>query len=105
MGQGTLGMWPVHEVNEYDMGCPDMFLDLPQPQRNNEFSVDHMKIMYKAANKAKVGDKIKCPYCKKKIIKTTYHKIFCSNRKTNGKENCKDYYWNAVRDTNPFDYR
>lgn len=42
-------------------------------------------------NKAvKVGEELRCPVCGTKVIKTTYHKIFC------GRPRCKDLYWNTV---------
>lgn len=57
---------------------------------------EQMKNRYKEAEEAKIGSEIKCACCSKKIIKTTYHKRFCSNGKTKRGGNCKDKYWNTV---------
>ena len=54
--------------------------------------------LYSVAKNAETGCTIKCPWCEKLILKKTYHKIFCSNQKTRGKNNCKDHYWNNVSD-------
>ena len=58
--------------------------------------INAMKIKYDAAKKAKTGDTIICPCCGNRHIKTTYHKVFCSNAKTKGRNNCKDNFWNKV---------
>jgi hypothetical protein len=58
--------------------------------------INTMGVRYNEAKKAKVGDEITCPTCGKKHIKTTYHKIFCSNYKARGRHNCKDNFWNRV---------
>ena len=58
--------------------------------------IQEMKRLYEAAQQASVGSDIVCPVCKKKIIKTTYQKTFCSNGKNKGRGNCKDAYWNTV---------
>jgi len=50
------------------------------------------------AKTAKVGETIECPSCGKGTVKTTYHKVFCSNYKTHGKRNCKDRYHNFIRE-------
>lgn len=34
--------------------------------------------------------------CGNKHTKTTYHKVFCSNAKTKGRNNCKDNFWNKI---------
>jgi len=49
------------------------------------------------AKDAKVGDMVSCPNCGAETRKTTYHKVFCSNRKTHGRKNCKDQYHNRVK--------
>jgi hypothetical protein len=54
------------------------------------------KALYNKAKSAKVGEKINCPGCRKQHEKTTYHKVFCSNAKTRGRNNCKDNFWNKV---------
>lgn len=66
--------------------------------------VDHLQKVkekleeaYEKAKLAEVGTKISCPNCGKIVVKTTYHKTFCSNSKTHGKRNCKDRYHNRVR--------
>lgn len=43
--------------------------------------------LYDNAVLAKIGSTIHCPSCGKKIVKTTYHKKFCST-------GCKDRFWN-----------
>lgn len=58
--------------------------------------IDKMQRLYSQARSAKVNSTIKCPCCQKSIVKTTYHKVFCSNARTKGRKNCKDRYWNTV---------
>ena len=55
-----------------------------------------MKKRYAINKEAKIGSEINCACCGKSTIKTTYHKMFCSNGKTKKKGNCKDRYWNTV---------
>lgn len=56
-----------------------------------------MKTQYDANRAAKVGSKLSCPVCGASFLKTTYHKVFCSNQKTHrGKSSCKDQYWNSA---------
>ena len=56
-----------------------------------------MTTAYEIARKAKTGSTIKCPSCGKSVVKTSYHKVFCSNQKTHrGRSSCKDKYWNTV---------
>lgn len=56
---------------------------------------EEMKRLYEAGKAAKVGTEIVCPVCREKHIKTTYHKVFCSNgRKT--RKDCKSKYWNMI---------
>lgn len=50
--------------------------------------------LYEHAKAAKVGSTIACPQCGKMHVKTTYHKVFCSNGKINKSHNCKDKFWN-----------
>ena len=47
---------------------------------------------YAVAKAAKVKEVVCCPTCNKRHLKTTYHNIFCKNKK------CKDTYWNTVDD-------
>jgi transcription elongation factor Elf1 len=54
------------------------------------------KRLYVKARKARVGTLITCPWCNRIHMKTTYHKVFCSNAKTLTGGNCKDDYWNTV---------
>lgn len=56
---------------------------------------DEMKRLYDAAKAAKVGTEVICPVCKTKHIKTTYHKVFCSNGRKTSKD-CKSKYWNTI---------
>lgn len=58
--------------------------------------VSAMEAKYNANLRADTGSIIECPVCSKKFKKATYHKVFCSNQKTHGAENCKDRYWNTV---------
>lgn len=53
---------------------------------------------YDVAKRAETGATIKCAWCSKLIVKKTYHKVFCSNQRTHGKNNCKDRYHNNVVD-------
>lgn len=39
-----------------------------------------------------------CKNCGKKFTPKHPSQLFCSNYKTKGRNNCKDNYWNAVRD-------
>lgn len=57
---------------------------------------DRMRNLYADARRAQVGATIRCPTCRRLHVKTTYHKVFCSNGRTKGKgkRNCKDGYWN-----------
>lgn len=61
-----------------------------------ESSRDNMRALYADARRAQVGATIRCPTCRRLHVKTTYHKVFCSNGRTKGKgkRNCKDGYWN-----------
>jgi hypothetical protein len=103
LGQGKLGMVPVEIL---DIMTPEYLYDESsfEPQRHNPMDIVSMKRLYMAAKSAKKGETFKCPYCGRKTLKTTYHKKFCSNRKTAGQENCKDFYWNAIRDINPLEF-
>lgn len=57
----------------------------------------NMQATYDANRAAKVGSKLSCPVCGVSFLKTTYHKVFCSNQKTHrGKSSCKDQYWNVA---------
>lgn len=49
---------------------------------------------YDRAKSTKVGKQVQCPTCCKMHVKTTYHKVFCSNGRTHGAKNCKDGFWN-----------
>ncbi len=63
--------------------------------------VQIMLARYKANKEAKVGTMIRCANCGARIVKTTYHKQFCTNGKTkkDRKSSCKDRYWNTVDTT------
>lgn len=56
------------------------------------------KARYDIAKAAQTGSNINCPVCNKVHVKTTYHKVFCSNQKTRKGGNCKDHYWNVADD-------
>lgn len=51
---------------------------------------------YNDAKNAETGTTIRCPFCNKAIVKSTYNKVFCSNGRTRKNKNCKDGYWNFV---------
>lgn len=51
---------------------------------------------YDAARAASVGATVQCPVCGTAFVKTTYHKVFCSNQKTVKRGSCKDKYNNMV---------
>ncbi len=51
---------------------------------------------YDEARAALVGTTVKCPVCGTAFVKTTYHKVFCSNQKTVKRGSCKDKYNNMV---------
>lgn len=57
--------------------------------------LEEMKRLYDVAKAAKVGTEVVCPVCKTKHIKTTYHKVFCSNGRKTSKD-CKSKYWNTI---------
>lgn len=52
-----------------------------------------MKYHYNLAKTAKTGSEIICPACNHRHTKTSYQKVFCSNK---GNRNCKDKFWNTV---------
>lgn len=51
---------------------------------------------YDEARAASVGATVTCPVCGTSFVKTTYHKVFCSNQKTVKRGSCKDKYNNMV---------
>jgi hypothetical protein len=59
--------------------------------------VDSLEQRLETVKSAKVGDTVNCPACDREMVKTTYHKTFCSNAKTHGKRNCKDRFHNVLR--------
>lgn len=76
------------------------FVSEAQREADRQQSFQEKRDLYTIAKEAKVGSTIACPNCKKMHVKTTYHKIFCSNQKTKpGKRNCKDRYWNTTDET------
>lgn len=85
MGDGTLGMFEAADDDYRDS------LD-----RETEKGRQEMQFAYFDAKRAQVGATIRCPVCHKLTVKTTYHKVFCSNGRTKGRGNCKDKYWNFV---------
>ena len=52
-----------------------------------------MKVNYKKAKSAKVGEKCICTSCNTEFIKTNYQQAFC---KTKTGTKCKDKYWNSI---------
>lgn len=85
-------------------GMDEDWSDLADEEMQHEDSQAYLdklsraESLYKKATQAETGCTIKCPWCEKLILKRTYHKIFCSNQKTHGKNNCKDKYWNNTQD-------
>lgn len=77
-----------------DGGAEEWFADWQSDQV--EKSRDEMRALYADARRAQTGATIRCPTCRRLHVKTTYHKVFCSNGRTKGKgkRNCKDGYWN-----------
>ena len=69
-------------------------------QENREVAMaatrEQMRKRYAAAETAKVGNNIQCAFCGRRVVKTTYHKRFCTNGTTRKGGNCKDRYWNSV---------
>jgi ribosomal protein S27AE len=55
-----------------------------------------LAIRYKIAQENTTGSNHSCPSCGNSIVKTTYNKIFCSNGRTKGRGNCKDWFWNII---------
>lgn len=51
------------------------------------------KARYALNKDIKVGNKICCASCGKKVTKKSYQSQFCSSK---GRGNCKDYFWNRV---------
>lgn len=68
----------------------------PPSRKGSDSIITKMIQLYDLAQAARIHATIQCPCCKKMHTKTTYHKVFCSNDKTKGRGNCKDYYWNTV---------
>lgn len=58
--------------------------------------------LYEIAKEAKVGETIRCPMCGVEHVKSTYHKVFCSNAKVNRVRNCKDRYHNMANEERMF---
>lgn len=81
-----------------DGGAEDDFYEMEVERYHDEVESDRaaMQHLYADARRAQVGATIRCPTCKRLHVKTTYHKVFCSNGRTKGKgkRNCKDGYWN-----------
>jgi len=68
---------------------------------NTPRAYDTIKVLkkrYEKVKKAKTGSSVECPVCLKKMKKTTYNKVFCSNGRTKQGGNCKERYWNSVDD-------
>jgi hypothetical protein len=51
---------------------------------------DEKETRFHAAESAKVGDEIECPWCSKRVIKTVINKRFCCSQH-------KDFYWNEIK--------
>jgi hypothetical protein len=83
-----------------DLGADEWAAEEERKERReaNESMLGDMRSRYAVARRAEMGATIECPCCKKRIVKRTYHRVFCSNQKTHGRKNCKDRYWNMVDD-------
>lgn len=79
--------------DQSDWGAEDDFNELNE-ERYYTF-INECVDRYNRADRAETGATIECPWCKKYIVKRTYHKKFCSNGKQ-GAKNCKDLYWNNI---------
>jgi len=51
---------------------------------------------YKRAKETSTGGTHQCPSCGTEVVKSTYNKVFCSNGRTKGRGNCKDWFWNII---------
>ena len=81
-----------------DGGAEDDLRELEEERYHESVESDRnsMRALYADARRAQVGATIRCSTCRRLHVKTTYHKVFCSNGRTKGKgkRNCKDGYWN-----------
>jgi len=68
--------------------------DPDEPQELPDTTVEQQ--LYSEAKRAKVGQKMHCPTCKRFLKKKSYQHVFCTNK---GPNNCKDRYWNIVDET------
>ena len=75
----------------------DTYYDEDEPSIRHTVILMDLRHALMTAKNAKVGSTFACPNCGKRIVKSTYHKTFCSNAKTHGKRNCKDQFHNRIR--------
>lgn len=96
------------ELIEFGEWCEDDFSSMDEDEKEEyleELKADtreSLRRRYKLAKSAKVGDTIMCPSCCKKFVKRTYQHTFCSSKKKNGRQVCKDFYWNRVDENRSF---
>ena len=76
-----------------DYGTEAEYIEESAYRLQREREVDGMWESYQDSKHKAVGEVIACPVCSKAIVKTTYHKAFCTNK---GKHNCKDVFWNTI---------
>lgn len=90
--------WVSESEAMQDMGIEEESQEFMDELRDaeTEGSREKMIALYNDAQRAQTGATIRCPTCQALHLKTTYHKVFCSNGRTKGKgkKNCKDGYWN-----------
>jgi hypothetical protein len=78
----------------------DYFVSLLNESERND-RVRDMSVRYAENKGSRIDTTIECACCKRRIIKANYQSQFCSNK---GKGNCKDQYWNAVREARSGSY-
>lgn len=87
-------------MKEWDGTEADALDDQSDYGAADDFAEDEARKMhaaYEHAKHTKTGCTMTCPGCGKRIVKTTYNKVFCSNGRTvKGRSSCKDYFWNVI---------
>ena len=67
--------------------------ELSQRESESKTSLE----LYETSKNAPRGAEVVCPHCMIKFTKKTKSQAFCSNARSHGRDNCKDGYWNSVR--------
>lgn len=86
----------ISEGQALDEWLEVMEYDRDHAIKQLEEAYDQLTTQMHEAKHAEVGATIQCAQCGKRIVKKTYHKVFCSNAKTHGNNNCKDRYHNRI---------